>query len=110
MDRLEVVERGYQAVVAGDGEVLRECFVDGAIWQLMHLSKVSRTIEGRDAVVEFLLQFRDLRLEAIMSDGQYVVAAHSFAANRKARVIATTLYEVPELQVIRVSCTDAKRM
>jgi ketosteroid isomerase-like protein len=109
MDRLEVVEQGYQAVIAGDSDALGQCFADRVTWQLMHLSKVGRTIEGRDAVVEFLLQFRDLRLEAIMSDGQYVVAAHSFTAKRKARVIATTLYEVPELQVVRVSCTDAKR-
>ena len=109
MARLEVVERGYAAVAAGDRETLQKVFTPDAVWHLMDRDAVKRTIEGREAVVEFLLGFRELRLEAIMAHGRLVVAAHTYARRRGDRTIATTLYEFRRGRVVSGVCQDAKR-
>ncbi len=109
VDRLGVVERGYQAVAAGDRDALQEAFAEDAVWRLMNRTEVVRTFEGRDAVVDFLLRFKELRLEAIMAVGDAVVAAHSFAPPGGGRAIATTMYEFRGLQVIASPCSDVMR-
>jgi ketosteroid isomerase-like protein len=110
MDRLAIVERGYEAVAARDRETLLELFTEDAEWHLMNRAEVVRTFEGREAIVDFLLQFEDLRLEAITSVRDYlVVAAHSFTSSSGERVIATTLYQVPDRLVAVGWCSDVMR-
>jgi ketosteroid isomerase-like protein len=106
MDKISVVERGYEAVAAGDRDTLQELFTDDAVWHLMDGTEVARTFEGKATVVDFLLRIRDLRLEAIMSVHDFVVAAHSFTLRSGARVTATTLYEVSDDMVRRAQCSD----
>jgi ketosteroid isomerase-like protein len=105
---VSVVERGYEAVAAGDRETLLELFPEDAIWELMDRDEVARTFTGRDAVVDFLLRIREVRLEAIMSVRGLVVAAHSFALRSGARVTATTVYELREDVVLRAACSDIR--
>jgi ketosteroid isomerase-like protein len=109
MDSISIVERGYEAVAAGDRDTLQELFADDAVWNLMDGSEVSQTFEGKQAVVEFLLGIRDLRLEAIMSHGGRVVAAHSFASRSGDRVITTTVYELSDDLVRKSECADVLR-
>jgi len=109
MDRLGVVERGYEAVAAGDRDTLQRCFTRDAVWRLMNKTEVSRTFEGRDAVVDFLLEFKELRLESIMSVRDLVVAAHSFDTGGGSRAVATTLYELSDLEVVIAECADVRR-
>ena len=63
--------------------------------------------DGRDAVVRFLLSFKDLRLESIMELDEIVVAAHSFSA---ARAIATTAYAFRDELVVSAKCADVRRV
>jgi ketosteroid isomerase-like protein len=109
MDKLSAVERGYEAVAAGDRGALQELFTDDATWQLMDRTEVVRKFEGREAVVDFLLQFRELRLEAIMEVRGVVVAAHSFTSRSGTRAFATTLYEFSEVACGGGICSDLRR-
>lgn len=108
MDRLSVVERGYEAVAAGDGDALQELFTDDAVWQLMDRTEVVKKFEGREAVVEYLLQLRDMRLEAITAVRDVVVTAHSFTSRSGERVIGTTLYEVPQGLCAIAYCSEKR--
>jgi ketosteroid isomerase-like protein len=109
VDRISVVERGYEAVAAGDRDTLQELFADDAVWHLMDRSEVSQTFEGKRAVVDFLLDIRELRLEAIMAYEGLVVAAHSFASRSGGRVITTTVYELSDDLVRKGECADVMR-
>jgi ketosteroid isomerase-like protein len=109
VDKISVVERGYEAVAAGDRETLQELFSDEAVWELMDRSEVARSFRGKGAVVDFLLRIRDLRLEAIMSYRESVVAAHSFTLRSGQRVVATTVYELADDLVLRAQCSDLMR-
>jgi ketosteroid isomerase-like protein len=108
LDEIEVVERGYRAVAAGDREALTAVFAEGAAWRLMDRTRVRRTHEGRAAVVEFLMGFKRLQLESIMLHGEYVVAAHSFAMGAR-RGVATTMYTVRDGLVVAAECADVLR-
>ena len=66
-------------------------FTDDVVWHLMNRNEVARTYDGGEAVVQFLLSFKDLRLESIMELDEIVVAAHSFSAGR---AIAATAYHL----------------
>ena len=105
---LEIVERGYGAAEAGDEESLRGVFTPDASWVLMKGREVGRRYAGRDAVVEFLLGFEDLRLESIMQLEELVVAAHSFAVPG-GRAVATTVYRFRGGLVARGQCADVRR-
>jgi ketosteroid isomerase-like protein len=85
------------------------CFTDDAEWRLMERTEVVRKFEGRENVVDFLLQFRNLRLEAIMSVRDLVVTAHNFTSRSGERVIATTLYQVPDRIVKVGECSNPIR-
>jgi ketosteroid isomerase-like protein len=107
-DRIDLVERGYRAVAARDRETLQSLFADDAVWRVKEGDRVIRTLEGPEAIADFLLRFQKLRLEAILSEGELVVAAHSFT-RRGARVTATTLYEVPVGKVKVANCGEMKK-
>ena len=104
-----VVERGYEAVATGEREALEDLFADDVTWRLMDRSEVARTISGKEAVVDFLLRIRELRLEAIMGFDGLVVAAHSFTLKSGGRVIATTAFEVADGLLRRAECSDIRR-
>jgi ketosteroid isomerase-like protein len=106
MAGIDVVERGYQAAAAGDREALSSVFTDDVVWHLMNRAEVARTYDGREAVVKFLLSFKDLRLESIMALDEIVVAAHSFSAGR---AIAATAYEFRDELVASAKCSDVGR-
>jgi ketosteroid isomerase-like protein len=107
-DMVDIVEQGYGAASAGDEEGLRDVFAENAEWTLMRRTKVARTYKGRDAVIEFLLRFEQLRLESIMQLDDIVVAAHSFAVPG-GRAVATTVYRFRGGHVIAGKCADVLR-
>jgi ketosteroid isomerase-like protein len=109
MDKISVIERGYKAVATGECGTLREIFTDDAEWQLMDRSEVARRFQGKEAVIDFLLRIRNLRLEAIMSVHDFVVAAHSFTLKSGVRVTATTVYEFSDGLVRTAVCSDIMR-
>jgi len=109
MDKISVIERGYEAVAAGERDTLQELFSDDAVWELMDRSEVARSFQGKEAVIDFLLRIRDLRLEAIMSFDEFVVAAHSFTLRSGVRVTTTTVYQLSDDLVRKAQCADIMR-
>jgi ketosteroid isomerase-like protein len=105
VDNVDVIGRGYEAVAAGDRDALQGLFADGAEWHLMSRSVVAQSFRGKRAVVDYLLGLQDVRLEAIMSYGELVVTAQSFALRSGRRVIATTAYELSNGRVVKAGCT-----
>jgi hypothetical protein len=106
MDRLGVVERGYKAAADGDRDALQQVFTEDAVWHLMEGTEIVQSFEGREAVVEYILRLRDLRLEAIMPFRDSVVAASSFASRSGGRAISTNLYEIPDRLVAITYCSN----